>query len=97
VITFLFLIRGKHKEQRTNTKRITKGDTRRTKRIMSSAPRSFMESDWDEYDFSDENYESDNRYYAKYGGNACMGCMGGSYIRKTYIKKKSSSYDEDDF
>ena len=56
-----------------------------------------MESDWDEYDFSDENYESDNRYYAKYGGNACMGCMGGSYIRKTYIKNKSSSYDEDDF
>ena len=56
-----------------------------------------MESDWDEYDFSDENYESDNRYYSKYGGNACAGCMGGSYIKKTYIKKSSSSYDEDDF
>jgi len=64
---------------------------------MSSNPRWFMESDSDEYDFSEENYESDNRYYSKYGGNACAGCMGGSYIKKTYIKNKFSSYDKDDF
>jgi hypothetical protein len=64
---------------------------------MSSNPRWFMESYSDEYDFSEENYESDNRYYEENGGNACAGCMGGSYIKKIYIKKKFSSYDKDDF
>ena len=64
---------------------------------MSSNPRWFMESDWDEYDFTPEHFEDENRYNSKYSGNACAGCMGGSYIKKIYIKNKSYSYDKDDF
>jgi len=67
-----------------------------------SNPRGFMEPIYEQnedagYDFSEEAFASDNAYYAKYGGNACAGCAGGSYIKKTYIKNKFSSYDKDDF
>jgi hypothetical protein len=49
-----------------------------------------MEPIWEQdkdagYDFSDEAYAADNAYYSKYGGNACIVCMGGSYIRRVNI------------
>ena len=74
-----------------------------------SNPRWFMESIYEQnedagYDFSDEAYASDNAYYAKYGGNACLGCAGGSYIKVSIIKTKFKKYynntnvfDEDDY
>ena len=56
------------------------------------------------YDFSEEAFASDNAYYAKYGGNACLVCAGGSYINPTYVKpadikpvKPVSYYDDDDY
>ena len=74
-----------------------------------SNPRGFMEPIYEQnedagYDFSDEAYASDNAYYAKYGGNACLGCAGGSYIKVNIIKTKFKKYynktnvfDEDDY
>jgi hypothetical protein len=109
IFPYLFIIRDKRKAQQAkrtqaNTSeskanpRRTQAKAKRTqaKQIMSSNPRWFMESDWDEYDFTPEHFEEENRYNSKYGGNACAGCMGGSYIKKTYIKK-NKSYDKDDF
>lgn len=75
-----------------------------------SNPKSFMEPIWEQdkdagYDFSDEAYAADNAYYSKYGGNACIVCMGGSYVKNINIKtadnkKKTystySTYDEND-
>jgi hypothetical protein len=55
------------------------------------------------YDFSDEAFASDNAYYAKYGGNACAGCAGGSYIKPTYVYvkpadvKTANHYEDDDY
>jgi hypothetical protein len=75
-----------------------------------SNPKSFMEPIWEQdkdagYDFSDEAFAADNAYYYKYGGNACIVCMGGSYVNNINIKtadnKKNtystySTYDEND-
>jgi hypothetical protein len=72
-----------------------------------------MEPIWEQdkdagYDFSDEAFAADNAYYSKYGGNACIVCMGGSYVKNINIKttdnKKNtystystySTYDEND-
>uniref|UniRef100_A0A6C0LHT6 Uncharacterized protein n=1 Tax=viral metagenome TaxID=1070528 RepID=A0A6C0LHT6_9ZZZZ len=70
-----------------------------------SNPRGFMEPIWEQnedagYDFSEEAYAADNAYYSKYGGNACIVCMGGSYIKNINInavdnKKKSYSNTDD--
>jgi hypothetical protein len=65
------------------------------KRTMSN-PKSFMEPIWEQdkdagYDFSDEAYAADNAYYSKYGGNTCIVCMGGSYIRRVNINTKAAS------
>jgi hypothetical protein len=56
-----------------------------------SNPRGFMEPIWEQdkdagYDFSDEAFAADNAYYSKYGGNACIVCMGGDYITSVNIK-----------
>jgi hypothetical protein len=72
-----------------------------------SNPKSFMEPIWEQdkdagYDFSDEAFAADNAYYSKYGGNACIVCMGGSYVKNINIKtmdnkkKTYSTYDEND-
>ena len=74
-----------------------------------SNPRGFMEPIYEQnedagYDFSEEAFASDNAYYAKYGGNACLVCAGGSYINPTYVKhadvkpsvKPVSHYEDDD-
>lgn len=55
-----------------------------------------MEPIWEQdkdagYDFSDEAYAEDNAYYSKYGGNTCIVCMGGSYIRRVNIKMTAAS------
>jgi hypothetical protein len=55
-----------------------------------------MEPIWEQdkdagYDFSDEAYAEDNAYYSKYGGNTCIVCMGGSYIRHVNIKMTSTT------
>ena len=66
-----------------------------------------MEPIWEQdknagYDFSDEAFAEDNAYYSKYGGNACIVCMGGSYVKNINIKtmdnkkKTYSTYDEND-
>jgi len=69
-----------------------------------------MEPIWEQdkdagYDFSDEAFAADNAYYSKYGGNACIVCMGGSYVKNINIKtadnKKNTystyyTYDEND-
>jgi len=72
-----------------------------------SNPRGFMEPIYEQnedagYDFSDEAFAADNAYYAKYGGNACLSCAGGSYIKTAYIKptdvktvKPVNQYEED--
>jgi hypothetical protein len=57
------------------------------------------------YDFSEEAFASDNAYYAKYGGNACLVCAGGSYINPAYVIKTAyaktvkpvSHYEDDDY
>jgi hypothetical protein len=111
ILSYLFIIRDKRKAQQAKAKRTQSEHKAKAKRTqakakqtqtksktkMSSNPRWFMESDWDEYDFTPEHFEDENRYNSKYGGNACAGCMGGSYIKKIYIKNKSYSYDKDDF
>jgi hypothetical protein len=53
-----------------------------------------MEPIWEQdkdagYDFSDEAFTADNAYYSTYGGNACIVCMGGSYVRNVNIKTAS--------
>ena len=55
-----------------------------------------MEPIWEQdkdagYDFSDEAYAADNAYYSTYGGNACLVCLGGSYVRNVNIKTASAS------
>ena len=72
-----------------------------------SNPRGFMEPIWEQdedagYDFRDEAFAADNAYYSKYGGNACIVCMGGSYIKNINInavdvvnKKKYYSNTDD--
>ena len=70
-----------------------------------------MEPVWEQnkdggYDFSDEAFAADNAYYSKYGGNACIVCMGGSYIKninidtddnkKTYYSNTDDYYYEED-
>jgi hypothetical protein len=67
----------------------------KAKRTMSN-PKSFMEPIWEQdkdagYDFSDEAYAEDNAYYSKYGGNECIVCMGGSYIRRVNINTPAAS------
>ena len=64
-----------------------------------------MEPVWEQdkdagYDFSNEAFAADNAYYSKYGGNACIVCMGGSYIKNIHIdtvdnKKKYYSNTDD--
>jgi len=54
------------------------------------------------YDFSDEAFAADNAYYAKYGGNACLVCAGGSYINPAYViktayVKPAVNYEDDDY
>jgi hypothetical protein len=72
-----------------------------------SNPGWFMEPVWEQdkdagYDFSDEAFAADNAYYSKYGGNACIVCMGGSYVKNINIKtvdnkkKTYSTYGEND-
>jgi len=66
-----------------------------------------MEPVWEQnkdagYDFSEEGFAADNAYYSKYGGNACIVCMGGDYITNINIntagnkKKTYSTYGEND-
>ena len=95
-------------EATTNAKRKHKAN-KHTKQKMSN-PRGFMEPIYEQnedagYDFSEEAFASDNAYYAKYGGNSCLVCAGGSYINPTYVKhadvkpsvKPVSHYDDDDY
>ncbi len=99
ILPYPFIIRDKRKAQQAKrTQAKAKRTQTKSKTKMSSNPRWFMESDSDEYDFTPEHFEDENRYNSKYGGNACAGCMGGSFIKKIHIKKnKSYSYDKDDF
>lgn len=51
-----------------------------------------MEPTWEQdkdagYDFTDEAYEEENAYNIKYGGDACIVCMGGSYVSTINIIK----------
>jgi hypothetical protein len=76
-----------------------------------SNPRGFMEPIYEQnedagYDWSEEAFASDNAYYAKYGGNACLVCAGGSYINPAYVIKTAyvkpavkpvSHYEDDDY
>lgn len=78
-----------------------------------SNPRGFMEPVWEQnedagYDFSNEAFAADYAYYSKYGGNACIVCMGGSYIKnininavavdnkKQYYNNTDDYYEEED-
>ena len=88
-----FIIRDKRKAQqakRTQAKaKRTQAKAKRTQKM--SNPRGFMEPIWEQdkdagYDFSDEAFAADNAYYSKYGGNACIVCMGGHYITNVNIK-----------
>jgi hypothetical protein len=69
-----------------------------------------MEPIWEQdkdagYDWSEEGFAADNAYNIKHGGNACIVCMGGSYVKNINIKtadnkKKTystySTYDGND-
>jgi len=50
-----------------------------------------MEHESDEYNYNTEDEEEDEYYYANNGESKCIVCMGGSYIRTTYI-----NYDDGD-
>ena len=62
-----------------------------------------MEPTWEQdkdagYDFTDEAYDEENAYNTKYGGNACIVCMGGSFVSTININKPTdkpvSSYSK---
>jgi hypothetical protein len=99
-----------------STKQINNQKRSESNKAKMSNPRGFMEPIYEQnedagYDFSEEAYASDNAYYAKYGGNACLGCAGGSYIwnvdiiktgvkntyKNTIVFEEEDDYDEDDY
>ena len=51
-----------------------------------------MEPTWEQnkdagYDFREKAFAADNAYNLKYGGNACIVCMGGSFVSTININK----------
>ena len=104
------LIKANPKSEAKATKQINNQKRSESNKAKMSNPRGFMEPIYEQnedagYDFSEEAYASDNAYYAKYGGNACLGCAGGSYIWnvdiiKTGVKntyKNTIVFEEDDY
>ena len=80
----------KHKANKRKQSKAKAKQQKQTEKIMSN-PRGFMEPIYEQnedagYDWDEEHFEDEKRYYAKYGGNACLVCAGGSYINPAYIK-----------
>ena len=93
------LIKGKRKalqvtsEHKATAKRQqSKQQSEHKRQAKMSNPKSFMEPTWEQdkdagYDWTPESFAEDNAYNLKYGGNACIVCMGGSYVSTININK----------
>ena len=58
-----------------------------------------MEPTWEQdkdagYDFREKAFAEGNAYNLKYGGNACIVCMGGSFVSTININKPTDKHGD---